>query len=281
MIYLTTDTEITGIANAIRYKGGTSTSLTYPVGFANAIYAIQTGSGSGPLTLNITTGSTQPIGGSENLIWANTTTSITSIVIANINDTPTNPSTGMFWIGTSITSNVAMPISNNPKVMIYPWRARQYISGAWQDIPCSTYLNGAWVKWSTTIFTVGDPLPTLVGSGGTVTLLDSGVMSFKSSAEYDLNRRIAVDLTYYSQIFFRGIGQRSGTTTDEYVGIAKDANTWAGSGYYTSIYPATNPDGTTTDRIIDISSLIGEYYIRFYVYKGARTLNIYHVELIP
>lgn len=280
MIYLTTDTEITGIADAIRYKSGTSSSLVYPVGFANAIYAIQTGQGSGPLNLEIATGSTPPIGGSERLIWANTIQPITSIVISNINDTPSNPSQGMFWLGTSITSNVAMPISTNPRVMIYPWRGRQYIDGFWSTIPCSTYLNGAWVKWSTTIFTVGDPLPDLVGSGGSVQLLDSGVMSFKSSAEYELNRRITVDLTYYSQIFFRGIGQRAGTTTDEYVGIASGATTWAGN-YYTSIYPATNPDGTTTDRTIDISSLVGKYYIRFYVYKGARTLNIYHVELIP
>ena len=92
MIYLTTDTEITGIADAIRYKGGTSSSLVYPVGFANAIYAIQTGSGSGPLSLEIATGANPPIGGSERLIWADTTYPITSIVISNINDTPSNPS---------------------------------------------------------------------------------------------------------------------------------------------------------------------------------------------
>lgn len=42
--YLTTDTELTSIANAIRTKGGTSASLTYPAGFVDAIDAIQTGS---------------------------------------------------------------------------------------------------------------------------------------------------------------------------------------------------------------------------------------------
>ena len=280
MVYLTTDTEINGIADAIRYKGGTSSPLVYPVGFANAIYNIQTGSGSGPLSLEIATGSTPPIGGSERLIWANTTEVITSIVISNINDTPSNPSQGMFWLGTSITSNVAMPISTSPRVMIYPWRGRQYISGAWEDISCSTYLNGAWVKWSTTIFTVGDPLPTMTGSGGESGLTGSGVLYIKSSAEYDSNRYIGggnLDLTFYSKIFFRGIGQRSGTTTDEKVGISS-GTTWITS---TSIYPATNPDGITTDRTLDINNLIGGYSIRFYCYKGIRTLNIYHIELIP
>lgn len=40
--YITTDTELTSIANAIRTKGGTSASLTYPDGFVSAIEAIPT-----------------------------------------------------------------------------------------------------------------------------------------------------------------------------------------------------------------------------------------------
>ena len=40
--YLTTDTELTSIADAIRTKGGTSTSLVYPTGFVSAIEAIAT-----------------------------------------------------------------------------------------------------------------------------------------------------------------------------------------------------------------------------------------------
>lgn len=41
--YLTTDTELTSVANAIRTKGGTSSSLVYPTGFVSAIEAISTG----------------------------------------------------------------------------------------------------------------------------------------------------------------------------------------------------------------------------------------------
>lgn len=50
--YLTTDTELTSIANAIRTKGGTSAHLTYPTGFVTAINAIPTGGGGG--TINVT-----------------------------------------------------------------------------------------------------------------------------------------------------------------------------------------------------------------------------------
>lgn len=39
--YLTTNTELTSIANAIRTKGGTSASLVYPAGFVTAIGNIQ------------------------------------------------------------------------------------------------------------------------------------------------------------------------------------------------------------------------------------------------
>lgn len=43
--YITTDTELTSVADAIRAKGGTSAALTYPAGFVSAIEAIPTGGG--------------------------------------------------------------------------------------------------------------------------------------------------------------------------------------------------------------------------------------------
>lgn len=43
MDYLTNDTDLTSVADAIRTKGGTSSPLTYPSGFAAAIAAIPTG----------------------------------------------------------------------------------------------------------------------------------------------------------------------------------------------------------------------------------------------
>lgn len=47
--YLTTDTELTSVADAIRAKGGTSAQLTYPTEFVSAIQAIPTGGGSDEL----------------------------------------------------------------------------------------------------------------------------------------------------------------------------------------------------------------------------------------
>lgn len=47
--YLTTDTELISVANAIRTKGGTSAPLVYPAGFISAIQNIPSG-GSGACT---------------------------------------------------------------------------------------------------------------------------------------------------------------------------------------------------------------------------------------
>lgn len=43
MNYLTTDTDLTAVADAIREKGGTSASLSFPDGFVNAIMTISGG----------------------------------------------------------------------------------------------------------------------------------------------------------------------------------------------------------------------------------------------
>jgi hypothetical protein len=55
--YLVTDTELTSIANAIRTKGGTSASLSFPTGFVSAINAIS-GGGATLGTKSITTNGT-------------------------------------------------------------------------------------------------------------------------------------------------------------------------------------------------------------------------------
>ena len=48
--YLVTDTELTSVANAIRTKGGTSASLSFPTGFVSAIADIPSGGGGGSST---------------------------------------------------------------------------------------------------------------------------------------------------------------------------------------------------------------------------------------
>lgn len=48
-LYTTVSSELTSVADAIRSKGGTTESLTYPAGFVTAINNIPSGSGSAPM----------------------------------------------------------------------------------------------------------------------------------------------------------------------------------------------------------------------------------------
>lgn len=47
------DADLTSVANAIRTKGGTSSPLTFPQGFVDAIDAIETGGGGGEKTYGL------------------------------------------------------------------------------------------------------------------------------------------------------------------------------------------------------------------------------------
>lgn len=55
MEYLTNNTDLKKVADAIREKGGTSAALQYPDGFVTAISNIQTGSGGVDVRLNAIT----------------------------------------------------------------------------------------------------------------------------------------------------------------------------------------------------------------------------------
>lgn len=50
--YLATDTDLIAVANAIRVKGGTSSSLSFPNGYVSAIQDIQTGGNLEDITIN-------------------------------------------------------------------------------------------------------------------------------------------------------------------------------------------------------------------------------------
>ena len=52
--YKVSDTDLTSVASAIRTKGGTSASLSFPDGFVSAIQNIPTGGGSTLITKSIT-----------------------------------------------------------------------------------------------------------------------------------------------------------------------------------------------------------------------------------
>lgn len=84
--YLTTDTDLTSVADAIRTKGGTSASLAFPADFVSAIAAIPSGGGdsdsgsfvatsASPISLTLTTTKKR----SRLVIWADSIDATTDI----------------------------------------------------------------------------------------------------------------------------------------------------------------------------------------------------------
>ena len=59
--YLTTNSELVSIANAIRNKGATTSSLVYPTGFVSAINDIEIN----PIEVTVTNASVSKISGTE------------------------------------------------------------------------------------------------------------------------------------------------------------------------------------------------------------------------
>ena len=119
--YLTTNQELTSIANAIRTKGGTSASLTYPAGFVSAIENLPSGGGIYQAKTNITpTTSSQtitPDSGYDALssVQINAMPSGTATTPATtITAQPTisvNSSTGVITASNSKTQNVTPTVS--------------------------------------------------------------------------------------------------------------------------------------------------------------------------
>ena len=100
--YLTTDTELTSVANAIRTKGGTSASLVYPAGFVSAIEAIPTGGGNLQAKTNI-----NPTTSSQTITPDTGYDGLSSV---QINAMPSGSATTP---ATTITANPTISVSNS------------------------------------------------------------------------------------------------------------------------------------------------------------------------
>lgn len=97
------------------------------------------GGGGGGLNFKVV-GNPQPTNPSENTIWINTDTPITSYVFSATQ--PESPVDGMVWINTGRTSNVAFNALKKNAVMVYPQGLMQYISVAWVYKDSYIYQNG-------------------------------------------------------------------------------------------------------------------------------------------
>ena len=109
------------------------------------IFNMTSGSVAAGLNFKVVGGASEPTNPSENTIWVNTDTEITSWTFSTTE--PEASSEGMVWIITGKSSSVDFNALKKNNITVYPIFAKQCVDGSWVGVQCMSYQNGAFVKW--------------------------------------------------------------------------------------------------------------------------------------
>ena len=132
--------KLTAIADSIREKTGKTDVLTLDQ-MPLEIARIQTGA---ELNFEVVGGTSMPSSPSENTIWVNTNTEITSWIFSVTEPTG---SSGMVWISIGTTSPTKFNALEQNNITVYPLSAKQYIGGTWVNKTAKSYQSNKWVEW--------------------------------------------------------------------------------------------------------------------------------------
>ena len=231
------------------------------------------GGGSAALNFKVVGGTTEPVSPSENMIWVNTSTTITDWVFSATQPTG---ATGRVWISTSASSSVEFNALKKNDIQVYPVSAKQYISGAWVEKTAQSYQNGAWVGWITYLYNKGDQFTDL--TGGWVSYGDNADISFNSDHIYlaiksgsnetwgMAHTANKIDIANINTLYFY-IDER----TSEDISDSSNA-----SSKYSTVGISTSPDVRTNGWVayarvpsgaiatlleVDVSAYSGTYYV--------------------
>ena len=218
---------------------------------------INNSGGAAPLNFKVVGGTAQPNSPSENTIWVNTASPITSWVFSA--GQPENPAEGMLWFTSSTTCNSPINAIKKNGLWVYPTACKQYANGEWLTKSAKVYQNGAWRDVRLPIaymFNNGD----LGESGGfqssAGTLTVNSLITHKiSSGNYAfVTSKNQIDLTGFSTITFNCM---AGGVVKEYacVGVGKTPTAFVAEKSATQTSYA--------DVSIDIKSLTGLHYVGF------------------
>lgn len=132
--------KLTAIADAIRARSGKTDRLTLdqmPDEIANI-------KGGAELNFEVV-GNPQPTSPTENTLWVNTNTEITSWIFTV--DEPAM-SDGRVWVLTGKYSTAKFNALKENGINVYPVRAYQCIGGAWEEKDALLWQNGEWKEWA-------------------------------------------------------------------------------------------------------------------------------------
>lgn len=248
--------------------------------------------GGSSLNYEVVGGTSAPSSPSENTIWINTSTTITSHVFSATE--PENPVSGMAWISVGASSTVAFSVTEENPVMVYPLSAKQYVSGAWVDKTPKIYQNGAWSDWVTYVVNNG-----VVENFGFSTSARSDIQvgvtsesgyinaaNSSSSSSTGITTDEKVDLTNLSMITIDIDVTTCGTDAgnDAFAGVSllvmNGTRLSSASKLYDAVvsYAVTKTTGRQT-LMLDVSAISGAYYIGLglgYPNSAAKVYNLYY-----
>ena len=278
--YLIQETDLISLADAVREKTGGTESLSFD-DIVSEIAGISTGV---ELNFDVVGGTTQPTNPTENMIWVNTDTDITSYTFSETQ--PSDATEGMVWMAVGIGSPAPFcAIENNP-IMLYPLNAKQYINGVWTDRITKIYQNDNWSELIIYLFYYGDKkegitggwtaqaLPMYRSSSGagvaasspTVTTQSNGGVKLGVSYSSGIYRTTnKIDLTNIKTIKLNGTIYGNNSGNANWAGMY----VWSGLGnlYVDNVVAHVNSKQTTVSNpTLDVSGLSGEYYIGFGLY---------------
>ena len=222
------------------------------------------GGGGASLNFKVVGGTSAPSNPTENTIWVNTDTPISSWIFSA--KAPSSAEVGKVWIYVGASSSVEFNALKKNGIQIYPISAKQYVGGAWVAKTAQTYQSGAWVDWIhpdiAKIYNLTEVREN--GTGGATVAIGEGMVLTTTStggaqgyvAFYSAEK---IDLTNYSKLTFKGsrssfgqafrVGFRTGNT-----------NYWVHSNYGNDIAASVRVETTEATYSVDVSSLNGSYY---------------------
>ena len=230
------------------------------------------GSGTGAgLNFKVVGGTTQLENPTENTIWVNTDSEITSWAFSAVE--PESPTDGLVWIKTGTESQIVFNALKKNSIQIMPLFAKQYISGAWVEKSAQIYQSGEWkdwIDWSKWIVKDGLYKLPMVAEGKpydpsypsttfTVTEVDGGIR-FNQIAGTGMVYWGPFDLTEATTLTIEGdfSGMNSACPTDYMLAV------WSSISTQISTFTA-RVQLTETGATLNVSGLTGQYYVGFTV----------------
>lgn len=238
------------------------------------------------LNFKIVGGTSQPSNPTENTIWVNTSTDISSWVFST--KQPENPNNGMVWIPAGNDSSVKFNVLKKNDITIYPQTAKQYINGAFVSVSAKIYQGNKWIDFVTYLYHNGEEFIETTGGWTVYSLKHSGGASSQNKKP---NFTIGSDSLTITGLNLAGgvVRMNNKINITGKNNLVLDANivapvaddkalvlrVWSSMGTYHDtntvaslpFIPTNQKDGL---HYLDVSSLNGEYYVGFTLHAYAQ-----------